>query len=84
MLLCLSSCAFCVGGHTKVVIDFADDIAFQAANDLALAFTLSGAFDDVALCGLMIAHSGYSDDVEGCIGFSVATTVQTHAIGFAA
>ena len=49
--------------HTKVLIDFADDIAFQAVNDLALYFTLSNAFDDVALRGLMIAHSGCSDDV---------------------
>jgi hypothetical protein len=29
----------CIVGHTN----FADDVAFQAPNDLALAFTLSGA-----------------------------------------
>jgi hypothetical protein len=33
----------CIVGHTKFAIDFADDLAFQAPNDLALAFTLSGA-----------------------------------------
>jgi len=61
MLLCLSRSGFCAVRHTKFAIDFADDIAFQAPSDLALAFALSGAFDHIVFCGFMIPHSGDGD-----------------------
>ena len=64
--------------------DFADDVAFQAPNDLALAFAFNGAFGNVALCSFMIPHSYDGDEVECGIGLPVTTPVEAHAVGFAA
>jgi hypothetical protein len=74
----------CIVGHTKFAIDFADDVAFQAPNDLVLAFTLSGALRYVFFCCSMISHPGYGNDLDGGIGLPVTTAVQTHSFRFAA
>ena len=56
--------------------DFADDVAFQAPNDLALAIAFDGAFGNVALCSFMIPHSDDGDAVECGIGLSVTAPVE--------
>jgi hypothetical protein len=63
---------------------FADDVAFQAPNDLALTFAFDGAFGNVTLCNFMIPHSDDGDAVESGIGLPVAAPVETHTVGFAA
>ena len=48
-LLYLSTLGFQCFWSAKMPEDFADDVAFQTPDDLALAFACDGAFGNVAL-----------------------------------
>src|SRR6266508_2807126 len=56
-------------------VDLAGDVAFQAADDLALALAFAGAADDVVLGRLVVAHADEHDPVEGRVGLPVAASV---------
>src|SRR3546814_17073349 len=62
--------------------DFPDDVAFQAAYDLAFAFSFLGTFADIGKCWLVVAHAKDRNPVQGGIGFSVATELQPETISF--
>src|SRR2546430_14284765 len=57
-------------------VDFADDVALEAADDLFLAEALCGASVHVGLGSWVVAHSGQGDGVEGAVGGAVAAAVE--------
>ncbi|KMK64638.1 hypothetical protein IMCC21224_13173 [Puniceibacterium sp. IMCC21224] len=61
----------------KLAIDFADDVAFQATNNLAFALPVFGAFLDISQCRFMASHSDNGDTIERSIGLAIATPVQS-------
>ena len=67
MLLCLSSEYFsgvgvCFGFDE--VVDLADDVAFEAADDIAFGFTFLGSSSDVIDGGLVESHATDDDAVD--------------------
>jgi hypothetical protein len=56
-------------------VDLAGDMAFEAADVLALALALVGAPLDVGLGRLVVAHADEDDPVERRVGLSVAAAV---------
>ena len=57
-------------------VDLAGDVAFEAADDLALALALAGAPLDVGLGRLVVAHADEDDPVERRVGLAVAASVE--------
>jgi hypothetical protein len=84
MLLYLSSGASHGVRHTKMSVDFANDVAFQASYDLALTFTVDSSLCHVSLCRPMISHSDDGHAVECGIGLPVPAAIQAHAVSLAA
>src|SRR5437667_8443643 len=64
-------------------VDFADEVALEAAHDLLLGEALFGASFDVGLGGRVVAHPAQGDGVEGAVGLSVAAAVESVAVGAA-
>src|ERR1700751_939986 len=77
-LLCLSSgCG--EGGRVgfwawEIGVDFAGDVALQAADDLAFVEAFVGPSFDVGAGGFVVTHADDGDDVERAVGLSVSTT----------
>ena len=84
MLLYLSSGAACCRLHTRMPVDFTNDVSLQASNDLALALSVSSSFGHASPCRLVIAHADDGYPIEGRIGLAIATAVQAHAVRVAA
>ena len=84
MLLYLSSCADRDVRHTKIPVNFSDDVTFQASYDLALTFSVEGSLCHVCLCRPMISHSDDGHAVECGIGLPIPAAIQAHAISLAA
>src|SRR6266516_7716894 len=53
-------------------VDLAGEVAFQAADDLAVALALAGAPFDVVLGGLLVAQADEHDPVERGVGLALA------------
>lgn len=64
-------------------VELADEVAFQAADDLHLGFTLRGATFNVVPCGLVIAHPYDHHVIQRGIGLAVASSVQPMPVGLA-
>src|SRR3546814_4950001 len=64
--------------------DFPDDVAFQAAYDLAFAFSFLGTFADIGKRWLVVAHANDRNPVQGGIGLSVATAIKPEPISLSA
>jgi hypothetical protein len=62
------------------VIDLAGDVAFEAADDLSLAFAFGGASCDVVDGGLVKAHANDHRAVESAVGLSVPAVVEPVAL----
>ncbi len=61
-------------------IDFAHDIAFQASNNLAFAFSFLGSFLNVGNRGFVTSHPHNGDAVERGISLPVAAPVQSESV----
>ena len=58
MLLCLSTRDLaCSWVHFDELIDLADDVTFQASDDVAFAFAFGGSPGHVCLRGLEVLHT---------------------------
>src|ERR1700756_1562185 len=91
MLLCLSSGDMVCYGRLgfwfrawKVRVDFAGDVALEAADDFALAQAFVSASFDVGAGGFMVTHAHDRHDVERAVGGSVAAAAQSVPAGGAA
>ena len=62
---------------------FAGNVAFEAANDLALAHSLSGAPAHVCEGAAFIAKPYQDDAIESRIGLAVTTAVEAVTVGLA-
>ena len=49
--------------YTELAVDFADDLAFQASNDLAFALSVFRAFSDICKCRFVASHSNDSNTI---------------------
>ena len=49
--------------YTELAVDFADDVAFQASNDLAFALPVFRAFLDICKCRFVASHSYDSNTI---------------------
>lgn len=83
-LLYRSSRDFRCFWHTKLTVDFADYVAFQASDDLAFALSVFRALLDVGKRWFVAPHPDDCHAIECCVGLPVATTIQTETAGFAA
>ena len=57
--------------------DFADDVSFQATDNLAVALSFFLAFADIGQRGRVVAHPNDCDPIERGVGLSVATTIES-------
>ena len=63
--------------------EFASNIALEAADDLGLAQSLSGAALHVLLGSAVITKSDQDDEIKSRIGLAVAAAVQPMPVGLA-
>ena len=61
--------------------DFAGNVAFQAADDLALAQSLRGAAAHVCSGPGIVTKPDQDDAVEGRVGLAVTTAVESMPVG---
>src|SRR5665647_2191980 len=64
------------GCWEQQVVDLADDVALEAADDLALGLALGGAPGDVVDGGLVEAHADDDGAVDRCIELAVPAVVD--------
>jgi len=77
MLLCLSTGDLaCSSVHFDQLIDLADDLTFQASDDVAFAFTFSGSPGHVSLRGLVVLHAHDHCPIDRSVELSVAAVVD--------
>jgi len=77
MLLCLSTGDFaCSWVHFDQLIDLADDVAFQASDDVAFAFAFGGSAGHVSLRGLMVLHANNHCPIDRSVELSVSAVVD--------
>ena len=62
-------------------IEFACDVAFEAADDFALCQALASAAGHVVAGGLVAGEPDDDDAPEGVVGVSVAAAVEAVAVG---
>lgn len=77
MVLWLSSLDF-PGSRVGLdeLVELSYDIAFQATNDVSLAFAVSGSPSDVGFRGLMMLHADSYRSVDGGVELPIPTMVQ--------
>ena len=68
-------------GVGEELVDFAGDVAFEAAEDLSAGLALRGAPGGVGLGALVAAEADHGDAPEGVVGLAVAASVQPVAHG---
>lgn len=66
------------------MVDFAGDVAFEAADDVAFGDAVCGAALDVGAGAGAVAHADDDDAVEGGVGLAVAAAVEAVSVGAAA
>jgi hypothetical protein len=71
-------------GNAELAVDFADDVAFQTANDFTLTLPIFCAFLDISERWFVASHPDDGDAVQGCIGLPVSASVQSKAVCFPA
>ena len=77
MLLCLSTGDLaCSWVHFDELIDLADDVAFQASDDVACAFAFGGSPGHVSLRGLMVRHANDHCPIDRSVELSVSAMVD--------
>jgi len=77
MLLCLPTGDFaCSWVRFDELIDLADDVAFQASDDVACAFAFGGSPVHVSLRGLVVLHAHDHCAVDGGVELAVAAMVD--------
>ena len=64
-------------------VDFASDIAFKAADDIAPAHSFCGSSPQVGLCPQIVTQPDDDYSIERRIGLAVATTVEPMPVGLA-
>jgi hypothetical protein len=52
----MSNCFLRTVGTTKTIEDFANDVAFEATNDLLFGLSLKCSFANISLCWFMRFH----------------------------
>lgn len=59
----MSNCFLRTVWTTKTIKNFANDVAFEAANDFLFGLPLKRSFAKVGLCWFMCFHPNYDDPV---------------------
>ena len=84
MLLRLSSCLIeSLGSLLDGRVDFSSNVAFETADDFALAHPLRGSTSHVRRGAQFVTWSDYDDTKKICIGLAVSTAVEPKAVGLA-
>ena len=77
MLLCLPTRDLaCSWVHFDKLKDLADDVPFQATDDVAFAFAFGGSPGHVSLRGLMVLHADNHCPIDRSVELSVAAMVD--------
>src|SRR6266536_114697 len=66
------------------VVDFAGEVAFEAADDVAFGQSLSDAFLQVGLGAFAVGEADDDDAVQGGVGVAVTAAVEAVFVGAAA
>ena len=82
-LLCLSSRELGPCSGVETAVDFAGEVALEAAADLSEGAAFGGAALDVGAGSRIHAHAGDDGHVEGTVETSVSTTVDAVPDGVA-
>ena len=64
-------------------VDFASDIAFEAADDVALAHSLCGSTTHVCPCPRVVSQPDDDYAIERRVGLAVATAVESVSVRLA-
>jgi hypothetical protein len=68
--------------NTELAVDFADEVALQASNNLAFTFPILCAFLDISKRRFVAVHPDDGDTVECIVRLSVSASVEADAVRF--